>query len=185
MQAKLPKVVVNAWTGNDPTLMQAGAYRYEMSRGGACLMCQYWDDVEGHPDMAELANKSKIDPLAYAEAIRENEPLKWENVPERARGLKFAEGYRAMCDAFQITTGNLRREFAVPFVSGIGGALLALILVLEGGKISKTDAPLQSQLRFVLSSESSSLFVEPPTRRADCICTDPIYASAYSRKWER
>ena len=183
MQAKLPKVVVNAWTGNDPTMMQAGAYRYEMARGGACLICQYWDDVEGHPDMVELANRSKIDPLAYAEAIRENEPLAWESVPGNVRGLKFAEGYRAMCDALQITTGNLRREFAVPFISGIGGALLALVLVLEGSKLSKTVDPQQGQLRFTLSSESSSLFLDPPTRRADCICTDSIYAQAYRQKW--
>jgi hypothetical protein len=183
MQAKLPKVVVNAWTGNDSTMMQAGAYRYEMSQGGACLMCQYWDDVEGHPDMVELANKSKIDPLIYAEAIRENELLRWKNVPGNAQGLKFAEGYRAMCDALQITTGNLRREFAVPFISGIGGALLALILVLEGSEISRTAGPLHDQLRFVLSSESSSLFVDPPMRRSGCICTDPIYTQAYAQKW--
>jgi hypothetical protein len=183
MQAKLPKVVVNAWTGNDPKMMQAGAYLYEMSQGGACLTCQYWDDVEGHPDMVELANKSKIDPLAYAEAIRENESLTWGNVPGSAQGLKFAEGYRAMCDALQITTGNLRREFAVPFISGIGGALLALILVLEGSEISKTAEHLHNQLRFALSSESSSLFVDLPTLRPGCICTDPIYTQAYAQKW--
>jgi len=183
LQAKLPKVVVNAWTSNDRTMLQAGAYRYEMSRGGACLVCQYREDVEGHPDLAELALRSKIDPLTFAEAIRENEPLPGKNVPENVAGLRFMEGYRTMCDAFQIPRENLRQEFSVPFVAGIGGALLAFTLVCEGSHLLEDGEPLRNQLRFVLSPDLSYLFTDQAAQRADCICTDQAYVQTYKEKW--
>ncbi len=185
-QAKLPKVIINAWTGNDPQMLQAGAYRYAMSEGNGCLVCQHWSDIEGHPDLMSICLRTGINPHVFRESIRENTPLKATNLPEDLTGLKFVEGYQVMCDTFHVETRNLRREFGVPFLAGVAGALLGLSLVSERNKLFENDVLTKNllKLRCVLSPNLTTLFLDPPVRRADCICADEDYLTAYRKKWD-
>ncbi len=183
VQAKLPRIILNSWTGNNPSMLQAGVNRYQMSRGGACLICQYWENLEGHPDLTALGQKSGISATAFFESIRENEPISGRRLPESLAGLKVLEGYRAMCDAFEIPVGNLRRQFAVPFIAGIGGALLAFALVCEGSDLLGEKELPRGLLRFALSPAVTRLWREPVEQRANCICGDSDYLQAYRKKW--
>ncbi|MDG6970589.1 MAG: hypothetical protein JRN54_05720, partial [Nitrososphaerota archaeon] len=46
LQAKLPKAILNAWTGSTGTSLLTGVSRHSFDGVEECLNCAYWEDVE-------------------------------------------------------------------------------------------------------------------------------------------
>jgi hypothetical protein len=183
LQAKLPKVIINSWTGVRQSLLQSGVSRHEMNKGTACLICEYWEDVEGHPDLPSLAGKTGTDPVSLSQLIRENQPVGELGGANKMAGTKFVESYKTMCDTLNVKTGDLHREFGVPFISAITGAFLALAIICEGNSFLCCGTLSKNLLRFVSAPASLQFFVDPTSQRKDCICNDKDYLEQYKKKW--
>lgn len=184
LQAKLPKIVLNSWTGVRQSLLQSGVSRHEMDKGAPCLICEYWDDVEGHPDLPSLAGRSETDPVTLYQLFRENHPTGDIGKSSGVSETKFIDSYKPMCDAFNVKTGDLQKEFGVPFISAISGALLAFLIIFEGsGIISTSEIPRSNTLRFVSSESTTKFFTDPISRHEDCVCNDSDYIKQYRKKW--
>lgn len=183
LQAKLPRLVLNAWTGGSTDSLFAGSSRHPFDGVGECLNCAYWTDVEGSLNLAELAGQTGTDPRSLFRRRREGE----EYPRGRSVGSKdeerFLDGYFNACEGVRLNTGCIQRDFSVPFVAAIGGALLASSIIAEGAGDHRNFQLRESRLRFCMAPEFSGVYVEPARARDACICKDRVYRAEFSKKW--
>jgi hypothetical protein len=184
VQAKLPRTVLNAWTGGAEDSLFAGASRHSFDGTEECLNCAYWSDTEGEvANLVELALRLGTSSQSLFRKRREGEPF-----PE-ARGAKsspegrFLDGYVNACENLTVAQGSVRREFSIPFVAAIGGALLAFALVAEGSPDLAAFRSYRLRRNFSMASSFSAYFEEPAASRRGCLCQDDNYRAVYAEKW--
>lgn len=183
LQAKLPKVVLNAWTGGSEDSLFSGCGRYTFDGVGECLNCAYWMDVEGVPNLVDLAMARGTDSRSLFRRRREG--LEFSNAPRGApqAQARFLDGYFNACENLPIRPGTIRRDFSIPFIAAIGGALLASSVVAEGSTGDPAFRLDHVRLRYIMSPSGSALYTEPAAARSGCICQEPDYRAAFEEKW--
>lgn len=183
LQAKLPKTVLNSWTGSSEGSLFTGASRHSFDGVEECLNCAYWEDVEGKANLVDVAMSSGSDSMMLFSALREGESFPHAQGGPISREARFLDGYANACEVARVQIGSVRREYSVPFMAAIGGALLALSIIIEGSEPPPSNRFHGQRLRFAMWSSFSSVYTEPMAAREGCICRDPLYRSAYAEMW--
>lgn len=184
LQAKLPKTVLNSWTGSSELSLFTGVSRHSFDGVEECLNCAYWEDVEGKANLVDVAMSSGSDSMKLFSALREGEPFPHTLGAPTSREVRFLDGYANACEVARVQVGSVRREYSVPFVAAIGGALLALSIIIEGSDLQPSNWLHGQRLGFAMGPRFSSVHKEPMAAREECICRDPLYRREYARMWE-
>ena len=184
LQAKVPKTVLNAWTGSWEGSLFAGTTRHSFDGVEECLNCAYWEDVEGKANLVDLAMNTGTDSVRLYRLLREGDSLPSAGRSSSLGEERFLDGFANACDAAKVPVGSIRREYSVPFVAAIGGALLALSMMLEGSEEHAKYRLHSKRLRFAMGPRDSSIYTEPMAAREKCICHDPAYRQVYADMWE-
>lgn len=180
IQSRLPGLVLDGWSGNDPLMLQAGVGWRGFARGGSCLICNHWETREPHPDREAEARKYGYSAHELASAIRENRGL-----PPRTgfQQIDIGEvtGVRDRCDEVPSVDG--RRQYSVPFVAAAAGAMVALELsVLADVRLRRFRRRLPN-LRLGIHPNGSDLYPDRTAPKRVCLCRDGDWVSAYRRLW--
>lgn len=183
LQAKLPKTIINAWTGGHSQSLFAGVSRHSFDGIEECLNCAYWTNAEGTPNFVDMAPRLNTNSMTMFEMWREGKSLS-SRMMKQEDGMRFLDGYFNACQNFSIRAGSIRREFSIPFISAIGGALLALNLIFEGSEQHAHCRLHGKRITFIMGPEAASLGLEPMAARKNCICNDPVYKKVYSDIWQ-
>ena len=183
LQAKLPRVVLNAWTGGSDDALFAGASRHLFDGIGECLNCAYWNDVEGALNLVDVAMPIGTDSRSLYRRRREGRefPPQTKHVPDRDQ--RFLDGFFNACDKLPVKPGSVQRDFSIPFIAAIAGALLASSIAAEGCPEGADQRLNGTRLRFAMAHSFSSVYSEPAAARAGCICRDPTYQAVFHQKW--
>lgn len=179
-QARLPGLVLDAWSGNDPLMLQAGVGWRGFGRGGSCLICNHWNNREPHPDREAAARLYGYSARELADAIRDNVELLPRTGFAQVDRTKFVDQGN-VCD--EVPTVDGRRQYSVPFVAAAAGAMLALELVVLGNPSLWRFRRRAPSLRLGIHPAGSNLFPDRLAPRTGCICRDDDWINAFRRHW--
>lgn len=180
VQSRLPGFAIDAWSGNDPLMLQAGVGWRGFGRGGSCLICNHWTTREPHPDREAAAREYGYTAHELSAAIRENTelpPRQGFGAIERSRFT--AEGN--LCDEVPAIDG--RRQYSVPFVAAAAGAMLALEVTTLGDSNLWPDRRRAPSLRLGIFPSNSCLYADRLAPRPRCICRDETWVEVYRKLW--
>ena len=180
IQSHLPGLVLDAWSGNDPLMLQAGVGWRGFGRGGSCLICNHWTSREPHPDREAAAKTYGYTAHDLASAIRENTDLPPRQGFGNVNRSQFI-GQGNMCDEVPAVDG--RRQYSVPFVAAAAGALLALEVVVLGDSRLWPYRRRTPSLRIGIHPWESNLYSDRSTPKMGCICQDEVWVNAHRRLW--
>jgi hypothetical protein len=183
LQAKLPKVVLNGWTGGSGSSLFTGTSRHLFDGETECLNCAYWADVEGSPSLVDLAGRTDTDSRSLFRRRREGGEFPKPRREGPRDEERFLDGYFNACERLRLSTGNVQRDFSVPFVAAIGGALLASAIIAEGADAHAGFRLRGDRLSFSMAPGRSVVQAEPSAARKGCICQDQIYRAVFQEKW--
>jgi hypothetical protein len=113
---------------------------------------------------------------------REGEPFLEGTGAKLAPEGRFLDGYFNACENPSVVQGSVRREFSIPFVAAIGGALLAFALVAEGSPELAPYRSYCSRRNFTMASSFSAFYEESASSRPSCLCRDDNYRAVYTEK---
>ena len=170
LQAKLPETILNGWTGGYNQTLFTGVGRHSFDGEEECLNCAYWTDIEGTPNFVDLSSYLNTNSMYLYDSLREGMPMpRTAKRPYRTEE-RFLDGYFNACENYSINTGPISRDFSIPFISAIGGSLLALSIVSEGSTKHAPNRLHGQRIRFTMAPKFSSYGWEPTAARKNCIC---------------
>lgn len=196
-QAVLPRVVLNAWTGDNG---QLGASRHWFDSDQACLACLYLSTSQQKSRLDQLTELTGLEKLKIIELITHQTPLDdtilqeiFENkgYPIEAlgvfKGLTIEQFYsKAVCGGILLNFINQNEtEALVPLAhqSVLAGVFLAADVVKEALGMLDRDQPVETKMQ-VLGRPNEYLNQRlQKTINPKCICQDDDYLAVYSQKY--
>jgi hypothetical protein len=184
IQAKLPRIVLNAWTGGSDDILFAGTSRHSFDGAEECLNCAYWNDTEGMlSNLVDIAQRTGSDSSTLSRKRRDGHEFPPLRGLPAVRDRRYLDGYYNACERWSVQRGTVERNFSVPFNAAIAGALLASALVAEGSAPFAAARSHGVRRNFAMAPTFTALFSEPASAREGCICQEPAYRTAYGEKW--
>ena len=195
-QALLPRLVVNAWTGDQAL----GASWHVFSRDAACLACLYHPHRQGSSAVEQAAKALGLSHDRTALLWVSRQPLSSDDIKAVAKSLGVKES--ALKPWRSKSLGDIYTDVvcgAVPLdVTGVGkletvplahqSALAGILMAAELLKRTQPELAALAQPEPLISWDDilrppPPIWGKPRAREKGCICGDPDYQSVYRRKW--
>jgi len=197
-QALLPRLIVNGCTSDSGL----GVSWHEFGATQACLACLYQPHKQLPSRIALVATAFGLTEQQALELTLEQRPLTDAEFEQVAKGLGLSQAELSswrgkpldelytdlVCGSVQLNLKNIAHAEAVPLAhqSTLAGILMACeLLKRTNPKLEQCSQKSQVvQLIDVrLNPPPAGHWVQEKAAEACCICRDPIYRGAYSRKW--
>lgn len=196
-QAVLPRVALNAWTGDNG---QLGISRHWFDSDQACLACLYLSTSQQVSELDQLVELTGMPPQRIVEMMANRTPLDPETLQEIAagknyppeviasfRGQTINEFYtKAVCGGVLMNFIDQNQpESLVPLAhqSVLAGVLLAAEVVKESiGMVSKKD-PVETKIQVLGRPKEFLNQRRGKTEKPQCICQDKDYLMVYRKKF--
>lgn len=199
VQASLPKIIWNAWTGTAEGELTYGFGKHEFGNSYECLACVYFPKVNNSSTQKEFNARilgltaqqlqSKIDQnMTFSEKDLKYSLQKFtlspqhQNLVREQIGKSFGEIFHGQCGLLQSKIGEGRVPTPAPHVP----TLSACVLVIH--RILADLGHTQDVLDYTVGEYSAFHYPSNHSRfrshaKVGCICSDPAYIQVYQKKW--
>lgn len=196
-QALLPKIIFNAWTGEQGYL---GVSRHTFDDyENACLACLYLNTNQKKSLVDEIAEVTGFDVSKTTKLVLNNVPLSEEllneisqirNIPYDILGKYVGESilefYRkAICGGALIAFNQSSKREVVPLAhqSALSGVLLICEIIKYNLKLIPEKTPIETRLNVLDSLPDYFYQNRKKTSNPKCICCDEDYLNIYHKKY--
>lgn len=198
-QAVLPKVIFNAWTGDDGSL---GISRHIFDHPQkACLACLYLPMNKQQSRTERIAEIIGFEPMRTSELVVKQVPMNQDLLREISQvkgyplsallpyeGKTLDDFYtEAICGGTLLPVGNNAgtNEANVPLAhqSVLAGILLACELVKEVLGLIPIDYPVETRMNVLSKLPDFFCSNRGKTTNPKCICSDKDYLDLYKNKF--
>lgn len=192
MQAALPRVLINGWTGQGAMGMSVHRFLEEQP----CLCCIY-GKFDQHPSEEMQIHDSfgrAISPQRIRQMLHDNEPMGDRELAalrgrfaqeelERYRGKSIRAAYQGLVCSGTLVQLPAGQEVDVPvaFMSTLVGLLLTVELI-KASLPTMEPFMLTGAVSMHVPQRPAHIFTTYP-KKSDCICGDPDYRNVYREKW--
>jgi hypothetical protein len=195
-QAVLPRTIMNACTNDKGGL---AASWHQLDRNGACLACLYHPVAKQRGRAELLADVLGLDPRDVSELLLSGRPLSPQDLGAITSHLRLEPAVTAdwagkpisaiqaaMCGAADIDLTGRGRVDSVPLAhqSVLAGILMATELVKRTSPQLSEKSQRENLIAWDdVTGPPPEQWTRGRRRVPGCICSDPVYQSAYNEKW--